>query len=85
MLMLSCYKATELMERKSIGDLRAIDRSRLYVHTRMCNACKLYEKQSWFLDTVLRRGLMEPDEDSKAEKELPDTVRSKIIKELECR
>jgi hypothetical protein len=45
-LFLSCIKATELIEKKFNFELSFTEKLKLKMHTSMCNACKLYEKQS---------------------------------------
>lgn len=52
-MFLSCYKATELIEKKLYFKLSFKERLRLKVHTAMCSACSNYEKQSGFLDKAL--------------------------------
>ncbi|MEX1240352.1 MAG: hypothetical protein WEB30_11565 [Cyclobacteriaceae bacterium] len=83
MMMLSCRKATELMERKTFGELDAFARFQSFMHTSMCDACKLYEKQSQFLENILRKQSGEPVDDKDPGKHLPDHVKSRIISELE--
>ena len=50
---LSCYKATELIERKLNFKLSVKERIQLKMHKMMCSACTLYEKQSTFLEQGL--------------------------------
>lgn len=83
MIMLSCRKATGLMEKKTMIDLKASTRFQLFLHTRMCDACKLYERQSQFLDRILRKRSEEPRENETPEKRLSDNIKSRIIRELE--
>lgn len=52
-LFLSCFKATELIEKKLNLRLSAKERMQLKMHKLMCSACTLYEKQS----TLLEEGL----------------------------
>lgn len=52
-LFLSCYKATELIEKKLNFRLSAKERMKLKMHKMMCSACTLYEKQSTFLEQGL--------------------------------
>jgi len=54
-LMLSCRKATEMMEKKNIVGLSPIEKVQLFLHTTMCDACKTYQKQSRILDAVLQK------------------------------
>ncbi|MBW6490812.1 MAG: hypothetical protein K0B15_06400 [Lentimicrobium sp.] len=49
-LFLSCFKATELIEKKLHFKLSAHEKIQLKVHKMMCDACSRYEKQSIFLE-----------------------------------
>ncbi len=51
--MLSCKKATELMEKKSLIGLSGKENFRLKLHTTMCDACSAYQKQSLLIDQLL--------------------------------
>lgn len=53
LMMLSCKKATELVEKKSLVDLSWREKAQLNMHTRMCDACSAYKKQSELLDKIL--------------------------------
>lgn len=49
-LMLSCLKATELIEKRFHVRLSYKERIQLRMHTLMCDKCARYEKQSEFLE-----------------------------------
>ncbi len=54
-MMLSCVKATELMEMKehvSLGFMRNIQ---LQMHTAMCSGCRNYMRQSKLINELLRK------------------------------
>lgn len=53
LLMFSCKKATELIEKKNFQALSFNEKIKLNVHTKMCNQCKTFEKQSILFDKVL--------------------------------
>lgn len=53
--MLSCKKATELIERKIYFGLPLSQRFKILLHLRMCDACKQYEKQSLLIHRALSR------------------------------
>ena len=53
-LMLSCKKATELIEKKSLVGLSWKENVRLRMHTTMCDGCTAYQKQSLLIDTLLQ-------------------------------
>ncbi len=54
-LMLSCRKATELIEKKALIGLSRREKIQLSLHKSMCDACTAYEKQSKLLDEFLYR------------------------------
>jgi hypothetical protein len=56
-LMLSCKKATELMEKQSLVGLSKKERFRLRMHTTMCDGCTAYQKQSLLIDNLLHHHL----------------------------
>jgi hypothetical protein len=56
-LFLSCIKATELIEKKFNFELSFTEKLKLNMHTTMCNACKLYEKQSEIIEEGIARRL----------------------------
>jgi hypothetical protein len=49
-LLLSCLRATELIEKKLHFKLSVREKLQLRIHKMMCNACSNYEKQSVFID-----------------------------------
>ena len=52
-LMLSCRKATELMERRSLKPLSATERMQLWLHERACDGCRAFDKQSKAIDALM--------------------------------
>jgi len=52
-LMLSCKKATELIDKKIHSGISRDEKVKLYFHTMICSACTNYEKQSQKIDNVL--------------------------------
>ena len=71
------------MEKKLYSDLGQTERFKLFLHTRMCDACRLYEKQSQFMDSVLRKQSATPNHRKASLKTLPEEVKSKILEELD--
>jgi len=53
-LFLSCRKATELVEKKQLAGLSCKENLQLTTHKLMCYACRNYEKQSYFIDFILK-------------------------------
>lgn len=50
--MLSCKKASALIDRKSLISLTTKEKMRLKMHVSMCDACTAYQKQSLLLDKL---------------------------------
>lgn len=62
-LMLSCGKATQLMEQRlSIGRLPFYQEWQLHFHVKMCDACRRFAMQSAAVEQAFRKKL-ENDED----------------------
>jgi hypothetical protein len=55
-LILSCLKATEIIEKGLNFKLSLKEKLQLKVHKMMCDACARYEKQSLFLDRAIKAG-----------------------------
>ena len=53
-LMLSCKKASELIDKQSVIKLSFKEKVLLRMHTSMCDGCNAYQKQSKFLDEFLQ-------------------------------
>ncbi len=53
-LFLSCMKATELIEKGLHVKLSLTERLKLALHKSMCDACRIYEKQSEIIDHSLK-------------------------------
>lgn len=81
-LMLSCRKATELIEKKSLTELRWKESVQLKMHTSMCKACSTYEKQSKWLDKILHRQFTEQHAEHSDQiienKDLKERITSKL-------
>jgi len=60
-LMLSCRKASELIDKKSMVKLSFKENIQLHLHTSMCAGCKAYQKQSKVLDHLLQKHLRSND------------------------
>lgn len=55
LIMLSCKKATELIEKRLVTKLSPVEKIQLSMHTAMCNTCKTYEKQSDIIEKSLEK------------------------------
>lgn len=60
-LMLSCKKASELIDKRLIVNLSFYEKIRLRMHTSMCDACNAYEKQSSLMDEALHHHISKSD------------------------
>lgn len=82
--MLSCKKATELMEKQSLVGLSAREKFRLRLHTSMCDGCTAYQKQSLLIDKILHHHVACPNPENILEEEnsaLKDRILSNLEKE----
>ena len=79
--MLSCEKASELIEKKLNFSLGTKEKVQLFVHTKVCDACKNYEKQSAEMDSLLDAHLKPGDDTQK----LPPKVKDRIVEELSAK
>lgn len=79
--MLSCKKASELIDKKSVVDLSMRENIQLRMHTSMCDACTAYQKQSKVLDTFLQNHVHGSDE-SKVQLIENSQLKNKIISKL---
>ena len=54
-MLLSCVKATKLIEMKEYVPLRLIQTMQLHMHTAMCSGCRNYVKQSRLINQLLQK------------------------------
>lgn len=59
--MLSCRKASELIEKKLLVGLSRKEKVQLFLHTSMCEYCTRYEKQSRKLNEILKTSFQNAD------------------------
>lgn len=52
--MLSCKKATELIDKKIHHGITRKESVRLHFHTMMCSACTNYQKQGLLIDKAIK-------------------------------
>lgn len=76
-LMLSCKKAAELIEKKLQKPLSTTEQMQLSMHTKMCKACSNYQSQQNLIDQALR----EDCKSSSNEAECED-LKANILKQL---
>ena len=78
--MLSCKKATELIEKKEVVGLSFIEKSQLKLHLSMCKACASYGKHSKVVDHVLKvKAKFESDASTS---KMSDSAKSDILRKL---
>ncbi|MEO9021814.1 MAG: hypothetical protein ABI237_16745 [Ginsengibacter sp.] len=58
-IMLSCKKATALIEKKLLVKLSFREKVQLKMHKSFCDACTAYEKQSKLIDKLLSKHIHE--------------------------
>jgi len=82
-LMLSCKKAADLIEKKLSFRLNIKEKIQLSMHTRMCDACKNYQKKSEDMDHLLHDHFQShPDSSKDTSKGLSQDIKDDIIKKL---
>ncbi|OGS69205.1 MAG: hypothetical protein A3F91_03495 [Flavobacteria bacterium RIFCSPLOWO2_12_FULL_35_11] len=54
-IMLSCKKATELIEKRWVTKLSPVEKIQLKMHTAVCGQCATYEKQSEIIEKSLEK------------------------------
>lgn len=54
LLMISCKKSTELMEKRISFSLSLSEKIQLNIHKQLCTYCRRYEKQSIFIEKLLQ-------------------------------
>ena len=82
--MLSCRKATELMEKKLHFKLSPVEKIQLYLHTRMCDACNAYQKQNEAMDLALHKHLSQAGKiETPSKVTLSDDFKKSLVKNLQ--
>jgi hypothetical protein len=74
-LMLSCKKATELIEKRTLVRLSFKEKVQLRMHKSMCDACTTYEKQSKKIDGLLYKHISDASIDNTS------TLKNEALKE----
>ena len=80
---LSCLKATLLIEKRNVLPLSILQRIQLKLHLRICDKCSKYEKQSEVIDTILKKRLKKENLVNKDA--LSQEFKSKINSEIQKR
>ncbi len=78
--MLSCRKATMLIEKKLLVKLTFKEKVQLTMHKTMCDACTAYEQQSKELDNILHKHLTDHEGENNVIKN--SDLKKRIISKL---
>ncbi len=81
LIMLSCKKVTELIEKRSLVELSFKEKIQLHLHTTMCDACTAYQKQSEKIDELLEKYIHTSDTNNSASYQNHE-LKEKIINNL---
>jgi glucose-6-phosphate-specific signal transduction histidine kinase len=82
-LMLSCRKATELIEKKLLTNLSFREKVQLKMHKSFCDACTAYEKQSKLIDKLLSKQIhKESDEVENDEVVANEELKKRILDKI---
>lgn len=76
--MVTCKKATEMVERNNQKDLSKKELMILKFHLLLCKACKRYELQSRQIDTLLKKYLSSTDKRVKS-----DEFKHRVIRDFD--
>ena len=80
-IMLSCKKATLLIERNHAMPLSFMDRVKLKMHIAMCDKCAGYQKQSLIIENALKSNRQSFTNPSNLK--LADTAKTRIQKAID--
>ncbi len=78
-IMLSCKKATELIEKRLITKLSTIEKIQLKMHTAVCSQCSAYETQS----EIIEKSIAEIHQPTKKTLKLSTERKEQILKQLQ--
>ena len=79
---LSCRKATGLIEKSIYFKLSALERLQLRWHLTLCDACTIYKKQSGLLHDLLHQHEHDHTQAPKLPEDTTQDLKEKIIKKL---
>lgn len=77
--MLSCKKATELIEKRRVTKLTSVEKIRLKIHTTLCSKCSTYESQS----DIIENCIAQIHQSNKKPMKLSSERKEEILKQLE--
>ncbi|TDD95533.1 hypothetical protein [Flavobacterium cellulosilyticum] len=79
MMVNSCKKTTELIDKQLFKPLTTIEKMQLKVHKSMCKTCQAYEHQSKFIDKIISNWF---NGNSKTKEKLAKERKNKILEEI---
>lgn len=79
MMVNSCKKTTELIDKQLFTPLTAKEKMQLQVHKSMCKTCTAYEHQSKVIDNIINKWF---NGKSKTNVKLPEERKNKILDEI---
>lgn len=79
MMVNSCKKTTELIDKQLFMPLTAKEKMQLKVHKSMCKTCTAYEHQSKVIDSIIGKWFTGK---SKIKVKLPEEAKAKILEEI---
>lgn len=79
MMVNSCKKTSELIDKQQLTKLTAKEKMQLQVHKSMCKTCTAYEHQSKVIDNIINKWFKG---NSKTNVKLPEERKNKILDEI---
>lgn len=80
-IVLSCRKATFLVEKGHTDPLSLLDKMQLNMHLKICDKCSTYRKQSMFIEQEIKNN--RPEFSVSPEIKLSDMSKSRMQKAIE--
>ena len=81
LIVLSCYKATFLIEKSYDKPLSFIDKLQLSIHLKICDKCAGFQKQSLLIENVLKHNSI--DYSNPSNFKLSDASKTRIQKVID--
>lgn len=81
-IILSCLKATELVEKKQLVPLSYVEKIQLNFHMKICKKCLDYEKQSILIDKAIGKIYNNPKEHIKMEENKKSSMYQNLFRKL---
>lgn len=82
-LMLSCKKATELVEKRTVAGLSPVEAVQMRLHMGACEVCRHYEHQSAVLDKAVAQLARQQQESPALDEQQKALIISRIEAEAE--